>query len=117
MMIDILHEPGVDLHLPDEHGLEGGGHVVPCGDFLVPLRELTILRNDAECLLASEDLFAQFVPTLVELAFVFIGPFFGNVVRGVGRAGREVDENGLSGISAFCCPIQLMALSVMSATR
>ena len=47
MVIGILHEPGVNLHLPDEHGLERRGHLIPGRDFFVPRRELAILRNDA----------------------------------------------------------------------
>ena len=29
VVIGILHEPGVNFHLPDEHGLERGGHLIP----------------------------------------------------------------------------------------
>ncbi len=104
MVIGVLEEPGVDLHLPDEHGLERGRHIVPCRDLFVPLRELTILRNDAQFFLAGEDLFAQLVPALIELAFVLVGPFLGDVVRGVGRARREVHEEGLVGNERLLLP-------------
>ena len=57
--------------------------------------ELAVLRNDAELFLARKRLFAQFVPALIELALVLVGPFFGNVVRRVRRAGREVHEERL----------------------
>ena len=59
--------------------------------------ELAVCRDDAQRLLAGDGLFAQFVPALVKLALVFIGPFLGHVVRRMRRAGREVDEEGLFG--------------------
>ncbi len=46
MVIGVLHEPGVHLHLPDEHGLQFGRHFIPRWDFLVPCREFGIGRND-----------------------------------------------------------------------
>ena len=45
----------------------------------------------------AKRLFAQLVPALVELALVLVGPLLGHVVRRVGRAGREVDEERLVG--------------------
>ena len=104
MVIGILQEPGVNLHLPDEHRLECGWHLIPRRDFFVPLRELTILRNDAQLFLPGEGLFAQLVPTLVELAFVLVRPFLRNVVRSVSRARREVDEERLIGNERLLLP-------------
>src|SRR5882757_4897343 len=104
MVIRILHKTGVNLHLADEHRLERGWHLIPCWDFRVPERELTLLRNDAQLLLASVGLFAQLVPALIELAFVLICPLLRNVVWGVGRTWREVDEEGLIGNERFLLP-------------
>ena len=59
--------------------------------------ELAIGGNDAELLLPREGLFAQLVPAVVELALVLVGPFLGHVMRRVGGAGREVDEERLVG--------------------
>ena len=97
MVVGILQEPGVDLHLPAQHRLECVRHLVPGRDFLVPRGELAIRRNDAQLLLAREGLFAQLVPALVELALVLVRPFLRHVVRRVGGAGREVDEERLVG--------------------
>ena len=60
-------------------------------------RELGIRRNDAQLFLASEGLFTQLVPALIELALVLICPFLGDVVRSVCGSGGEVDEEGLVG--------------------
>ena len=60
-------------------------------------RELGVGRHDAECLLTLERLLAESVPALVESALVLVCPLLRHVVRGVGRAGREVDEEGLVG--------------------
>ncbi len=59
--------------------------------------ELAVRRDDAQLLLPGDGLFAQFVPALVELALVLVGPFLGHMVRRVGRAGREVDEERFIG--------------------
>ena len=59
--------------------------------------ELAVRRDDAQLLLPGDGLFAQLVPALVELALVLVGPLLGHVVRRVGRAGREIDEEGLVG--------------------
>ena len=56
-----------------------------------------VLRDDAELLLPREGLLAQLVPALVELALVLVRPFLRDVVRRVGRARREVDEERLVG--------------------
>ena len=50
-----------------------------------------------ELLLPGEGLLAQLVPALVELALVLVRPLLRHVVRRMGRAGREVDEERLVG--------------------
>jgi hypothetical protein len=85
-------------------GLSAAGISSPRRDLFGPLRQLTILRNDAKFFLAGEDLFAQLIPALIELAFVLIRPFLRDVVRSVGRAGREVDKEGLIGTERLLLP-------------
>ena len=67
------------------------------GDFVGPLRQDSIGRDDAELQLARKDLFAQLVPPLVELSLVLLDPFLRHVVRGMRRAGREIHEERLVG--------------------
>jgi len=108
MEVDILHKPGVNLHFSDKHGLERSRHLIPRRDFFVPLRELTIWRNDHLTFFGGEGLFAYLIPALVELAFVLIRPFLRDMVRACVAPGAKYTKNGLSGMSVFCCPIQLM---------
>src|SRR4029077_20085331 len=97
MVIDELHEPGVHLHLPDEHRLERRRHFIPCRDLFVPLRQLAVWWNYTQLLLSGNRLFAQLVPALIKLPFVLIRPFLWDMVRRVGGARREVDEERLVG--------------------
>ena len=59
--------------------------------------QLAVRRDHAQLFLTGEGFLAQLVPALVELALVLVGPLLGDVMRGVGRAWREVDEEGLIG--------------------
>jgi hypothetical protein len=43
--------------------------------------QFAIFGDNAEFLLSRECFLAQLVPTLVELAFILIGPLLGHVVR------------------------------------
>ena len=95
VVVGVLQEPGVDLHLALEHRLELRGHLVPGGDLGVALRQLGVRRDDAQLLLPREGLLAQLVPALGELALVLVGPLLRHMVRGVGGARREVDEERL----------------------
>jgi hypothetical protein len=70
MVVGVLQEPGVDLHLPGQHRLEVGGHVVPGRDLGRPDGQLGVLGDDAQLLLAGEGLLPQGVPGLVEAALV-----------------------------------------------
>jgi hypothetical protein len=101
VMIGVFEEAGVDLHLPAEDGFEGFGHVGPGGDFLGARGELAGGGNDAELFLAGEDLVAELIPTLVELALVLVGPFLGGVMGCVGGARGVIDEEGLIGGEGF----------------
>ena len=104
MVVGVLQESRVDLHLAAQHGLESFRHVVPRRDFFVALGELAILRDDAQLLLPRKGLFAQLVPALVELALVLVRPLLRDVVRRVGRARREVDEERLVGDERLLLP-------------
>jgi hypothetical protein len=97
VVVGVLQEPGVDLHLAREHRLELLGHVVPRRDLLGPRRELRVGRHDPQRPLAFEDLRADRVPALVELALVLVGPLGRDVMRGVRRPRGEVDEERLVG--------------------
>ena len=97
VVVGEFHEAGIHLHLPAQHGLERFGHRVPGRHLLGARGELAVGRDDPELLLPGEGLLAQLVPALVELALVFVGPLFRNVVGRVGGAGGEVDEERLVG--------------------
>ena len=97
MVVGVLQEPGIDLHLAAQHRLERLRHVVPGRNILGACGKLAILRDHAQLLLAGQRLLAQLVPSLVELALVLVGPFLRDMVRGVGRARREIDEERLVG--------------------
>ena len=70
MVVSVLHEAGVDLHLPGEDRLEVVRHVVPSRDLLGTSRELGVGRDHAELLLTGEGPFAKGIPAVVELALV-----------------------------------------------
>ena len=59
--------------------------------------QLAVRRDDPQRLLPGDRLFAQFVPALVELALVLVGPLLGHVVWRVGGPRREVDKEGFVG--------------------
>ena len=79
--------------------------------------EFAVGGDDARFLLAGEGLFAQFVPALVEFSFVLVRPVQRDVVRRVGSAGREVDEEGLIGNEGFLLPDPVDGLVVISSIR
>ena len=97
MVVGVLQECRVHLHLPGEHRLEVIRHVLPGRDLVVPRRELAVLRDHAELLLAGEDALALAVPSVVELTLVLLDPLPRHMVRRVGRARSEVHEKRLVG--------------------
>jgi hypothetical protein len=107
-MIRLLHEPGIDLHLPRQHGLEVRGHRIPRRDLVMSLGELRILRDHAQNLLPCERLLAPLVPAAVELALVLVHHNFGTWCGACVAPGAKYMTKGLSGISAFCWRIQRM---------
>ena len=97
MVVSMLEERGIDLHLAGENRLERRGHGVVGGDFVGALGEDRIRRDHAQLLLPGKGLFAQLVPTGVELALVLLDPLLRHLMGSVGGAGREVHEERLVG--------------------
>ena len=95
VVVGVLHERRVDFHLALEHWLELGIHLVPGRDFLVARGQHGVRGNDTQLLLLVESDLALLVPAVGELALVLVDPLLGHVVRRVGRAWREVDEERL----------------------
>ena len=85
---------GEDFHHARIETLLVGVEGVPCRQALGTNRELCVLGNDAEFLLPLEGVLAINVPSLIELAFELIDPFFRGVVWGVGSSGSDVEEEG-----------------------
>ena len=83
-----LHLPGVELPLLVRQRVPGRHRVGPG-------RELRVLGDDAELLLALQRLLAVAVPALVEAARVLVGPVLGDVMRRMSAPGREVHEERL----------------------
>ena len=96
-MVGVLEEAGVDLHLAGEDRLQLVGHLLPGGDLGRARGQLGVGGDHAQLLLAGEVSLAQRVPAVVEVALVFVRPLARHVVRRVGRARREVEEEGLVG--------------------
>ena len=116
VMVGVLEESGVDLHLTAKIGRMFSGVSSQAG-ISRTRGQLGILGDHAELLLTREDLFAQLVPALIELALVLVGPLLRHVVRRVAGAGREVDEERLVGHQRLLLRVQLIALLVMSSMR
>ncbi len=97
VIVSMFQEAGVHFHFACQHRYQLGGHLFPGRDLRVTRRQLRFGRDHAQLLLAGEGLFTQFVPALIEFAFVLIGPLCRHVVRGMGGAGGKVDKERLVG--------------------
>ena len=64
--------------------------------------QLCIRRYPAHLFGALVSPFAVFVPAIVELALIFIGPFFRHVKGPCEAPLAQYMKNGLSGLNAFC---------------
>src|SRR5207253_9884602 len=59
--------------------------------------------NYPHLLLPRDYLFSQLIPTLIELAFVFVSPFFGNMMRCMAGAGCKVNVEWFIGSKCLLC--------------
>ena len=76
-------------------------HGVPGRDRGVPRRQLGVGADHAQLLLLVERDLALLVPAVGELALVLVDPLLRHVMRRVGGARREVDEERLVGQQRF----------------
>src|SRR5262249_32651355 len=63
--------------------------------------ERGVLRENSHLLLPRKNPLAVFVPSVVELAFVFVGPLFWNLMWRMHRAGAEIEEERFVGRELF----------------
>ena len=96
-IIRMLGKARISFHLTSEQLLLVGRERVPIFYVFRFWAELGICGNDAELLLTFKRFLADFVPTLIELAFVLVTPFGRYVVRSMGSTGRIVDIERLVG--------------------
>ena len=92
--VGVLGEPGVGLHEPDGHALGVLVELVPVRHSVRPGRQLGVGADDAEPLLAFEDLLAHGVPAGVEPTLVPLDPLGRDVQRRMGGAEGHVGEEG-----------------------
>ena len=97
VMVGVLEETGVHLHLAGQHRLQLVGHVVPRRDLGMTNGQLGLRRDDPELLLAGQRGLPQRIPPIGELARVLVRPLLGDMVRSMGGARGEVDEERLVG--------------------
>ena len=101
LVVGVLEESGEDLH---HAGIEPAlvvGELVPLLHIGVVPREHGVLGDDAQFLLPGEDLLAVGVPSVVELALVFVGPFLRDLMGRMVGTGGEVEEERLVGRDLF----------------
>src|SRR5262249_8138178 len=92
MMICEFVKSGVDFHLTSQDRLQIFGLVLPCRYLGGTHCKFAFLRNHSEPFLPRERLFANLVPSMVELALVFVRPVLGNVMWRMGCSRREVPK-------------------------
>ena len=93
--VGVGQEAREDLHQPGGEPARVGRERLPFGDVGVVPRQFGVGGNDPELLLAGEHLLAVGVPALVEAPGVPVGPLLRHMVRGVRRAGAEVQVERL----------------------
>ncbi len=93
-MLDKTRE---DLHQAPLKGTLILWNTVPGGHRRVAGRQLGTFGNDAHFKLPLVGSNAVGIPTVVESAFVLIGPFLEDMVGSMGGAGRPVHQEGLVG--------------------
>ena len=95
--VDVFGVSGGHLHQASLERLLVLGDAVPGRQRSVALGELAVGGNPAFLLGPLEDALAVGVPSVVELARVFVGPFLHDVVRAVQAPLAQYMKNGLSG--------------------
>ena len=85
-VVRVLLIAGINFHLVRIQFLHIGRNAVPRGEGRVAWRKFRVRGDHAQLLLTRERLFAQLVPALIKLAFVFIAPFLRHLMRRVRRA-------------------------------
>ncbi len=97
MVVGMGQKAGEDFHHARIELLLFRRAVVPRFDVGIVARKLGIGGNDAQLLLPRKDLFAVCFPTVVKCTGIFVGPFFGHVVRRVHGAGAVIHEERFVG--------------------
>ena len=97
LRIGVLDEASEDFHQPTLERLLRFRNAVPRRHRLVARSQLCICRNPAELFLSGKDTLTVLVPTIIELAFVLVGPFRKDVMRAVNSAGCPVHQEWLVG--------------------
>ena len=95
--IGMFQKTGIHFHEP---GLEGAlffRYIFPFLHRGIHGGQFGVFRNPAEFFLPFEGFFAERFPSLVEFAFVFVGPFLGHVMRPMHGAGGKVEEERVVG--------------------
>ena len=65
-------------------------------------REFSVRRNNAKRFLFGKHLFAIRFPTVIELTFVFVCPFFWHMMRRMLRAGAKIHKERFVGRDLLC---------------
>lgn len=92
LMVCLLKESGKHLGLASEQTVFVGGQCIPILDIFGFGPQFRVGGNDAHLLLPRYCFVADFVPTCVKPAFVFVRPLPGDVVRRMNRTSRIVHE-------------------------
>jgi hypothetical protein len=97
VVIGVLEKAREHLHHPRVQAPLVGGKLAPVLDVGIVPRQLRVLRHNAQLFLPGEHLLAVGVPSGVEFALVFVGPFLRHMMGRVHSAGAEVHEERLVG--------------------
>ncbi len=95
LVVAVFAKTGIHFHLPGEELLLVWGQLVPILDGLGFVGQFGARRDHAHGDLFCMCFFAQFIPALVELAFILGYPLLGHMMRRMGCAGGEIHEERL----------------------
>src|SRR5678815_2352701 len=91
----IRDRPGIYFHLPFKQLFLVCTHLIPCRYFFWAWSELSILRDNTHLFLLCKSLFTQFIPSPIKFTFVFITPFFRNMMWSMQCSSGKVNIEGL----------------------